>query len=115
MKIDGFEITRVSELDRLPIKNHLPAELQKRLKTEKQWLDEGFLIKDDAVRYKMHPSVLAKKTVCYYLDNDVIFTAKNEVSECCRTCAVKSGRFCMVAGDFVLDTNYCSEWQSKSR
>lgn len=71
MKIDGIEIIRLSEWDGLPIKNKLPEALKTRLKTEEQWFDDGFVLKEDVVSYEMHPSVLSKKTCLYYLDTDV--------------------------------------------
>mgnify|MGYP003291098709 CR=1 FL=1 len=71
MKIDNVIIVCSSEWDGLPIKSKLPEELKTRLKTENQWLEEGFVIKPDATFYEMHPSALSKKTVFYFLDKDV--------------------------------------------
>lgn len=71
MKIDNMIVCCASEWDGLPIKNKLPEELKARLKTEEQWFDNGYVLKENAAPYEMHPSVLAKRTCVYYLDTDV--------------------------------------------
>lgn len=112
MKIDNNIITCFSEWDGLPIKNKLPEELKCRLKTEIQWIEEGFVVKSTSMVYEMHPSVMAKRTFKYYLDKDVEpITADNNFKSCL-TCGIRSGRFCEVAGDWVGLKNCCSEWTS---
>ncbi|MBR3603823.1 MAG: hypothetical protein IKL48_03980 [Elusimicrobiaceae bacterium] len=71
MKIDNVIICCASEWDGLPIKSKLPDALKARLKTEEQWFDDGYVLKENAVSYEMHPAVLSKKTCAYYLDIDV--------------------------------------------
>ena len=110
MKIDGIEVIRFAESDGLPIKNHLPSELKERMKTQNQWLEDGCVLKENAVPYEMHPSCLSKKTCVYYLDTDVEKITAENTPKCCRTCEISKGRFCVVAGDFVSATHCCSEW-----
>ena len=66
MNIKGIKVTRFSEYDGLLIKNKLPEELRERLKTRKQWMQEGCLVKEDAEGYEMHARVPAKKTFMYF-------------------------------------------------
>lgn len=110
MKIDGVEIYRFSDWDGLPIKNHLPAELKERLKTQNQWLEDGYVLKKGAKKYEMHPSVMAKRTSIYYLDSDVEEARGSNAPKNCLTCTIRRGRFCMIAGDYVGAKNCCSEW-----
>ena len=110
MKIDGIEVIYFSDWDGLPVKNHLPEELRARMKTENQWLEEGFVPRPNAPKFEMHPSSLAKKTCVYYLNTDVqkanlVSTPKN-----CMTCNIRTGRYCVVAGGYVGARNCCSEW-----
>ena len=57
--------------DELPIKNHLPADLGASFRTLNQWLNRGFAPKADAVEYRMHPSVMARRTYIYFYESDV--------------------------------------------
>ena len=110
MKIDGITVGYLSDKDGLPVKNRLPIELKERMKTQNQWLEEGFCIKEGATRYEMHPNCLSYKTFDYILDKDVEKLTEDNMPKCCRTCAISDGRFCAVAGDYVSATHYCSEW-----
>lgn len=110
MKIDGIEITYFSDWDGLPVKNHLPAELRERLKTKNQWLEVGFVVKENAVKYEMHPSSLAKKLFIYYLDSDTERLSAEVPPKNCMTCGRRNGRFCNVAGGFISSQDCCSEW-----
>ena len=44
-EIGGVKIDVFSDYDGLPVKSQLPEELKERLKTEKQWLWEGYVVK----------------------------------------------------------------------
>lgn len=112
MTIDGVEVIRFADCDGMPIKNHLPIEIRDRMKTELQWLEEGFLVKPDATRYEMHASCMSKKTFIYYLDKDVEQITSENTPECCATCAIREGKYCAVAGDYVSSKYRCSEWMS---
>lgn len=57
--------------DFIPIKNHLPVDLEAKLKTKVQWNQQGFKIKPDAKPYKLHPSVMARKTHDYFYAEDI--------------------------------------------
>lgn len=115
MTIDGFEITRFSEYDELPIKNHLPPELRDRMKTERQWLDAGFLLKPEATKYEMHPAVLSKRTFIYYLDSDVEeMTMDNAPDHKCITCSYRPKKFCLLQEAYVSPLGSCHEWCSNS-
>lgn len=110
MQIDGVTVTYLSEWDGLPVKNHLPAELQDRLKTENQWLEAGYVLKAGARKYELHPSALAKRLCAYYLDVDVEPVAPASDPQSCMTCQRRAGRHCVVAGGFVGANQRCSEW-----
>lgn len=114
MQIDGVIATYLSEWDGLPVKNHLPAELQDRLKTENQWLEAGFVLKEGAQKYELHPSALAKRLCAYYLDVDVEPMAAASAHQNCMTCQIRSGRWCVVAGGFVGANQRCSEWTPRN-
>ncbi len=110
MNIDGYEVKK-SELSDIgiPVKNHLPEELKERLKTEKQWLDEGKSIKEGAECFEMHSSMRSFKTYKYFLENDV--ESVNEEKELCINCSLRNKRkFCLVMGDRVSSDGHCSEW-----
>lgn len=111
MQIDGVVVTYFSDWDGLPVKNHLPAELKERMKTENQWLEAGYLLKAGATKYEMHPSVLSKRLCTYYLDLDVEMVTGANAPRSCLTCQLREGRYCVVAGDFVGAKNCCSEWE----
>lgn len=113
MQIDGVTVTYLSEWDGLPVKNHLPAELQSRLKTKSQWLEAGCVLKDGARKYELHPSAMAKRLCTYYLDVDVEPVMPGSAPQSCLTCQLRSGRYCVVAGDFVGANQRCSEWTSR--
>lgn len=72
MKIEGMEVTYLSSYDGLPVKNHLPAELRDRFKTENQWLESGYRLAADVVGIEMHPSAMSKRLYTYYLDTQVV-------------------------------------------
>lgn len=112
MTIDGIKVNCFADVDGIPIKNHLPLELRERLKTENQWLEDGYIVKATAVPYDMHPSVLSKRTFTYYLDEDVEVIAPENAPRNCLTCSIQKGRFCAVAGDYVSSKHCCSEWTS---
>lgn len=114
MQIDGVPVTYLSGWDSLPVKNHLPAELQNRLKTEKQWLEAGYVLKEGARKYELHPSALAKRLCAYYLDADVAPVTPGSTSQSCMTCQLRDGRYCVVAGGFVGANQRCSEWTPKN-
>lgn len=66
----GWNVTANAE-DGLPIKNHLPAELGASFRTLNQWLNRGFAPKAGATEYKMHPSIMARRTYVYFHESDV--------------------------------------------
>lgn len=110
MQIDGISVTRFSDFDGLPIKNHLPESLRERMKTENQWLESGYFLKPGATKYEMHPSVLSKRLCSYYLDTDVEKPDPANVPKNCMTCRIRDGRYCCVAGDYISAKHCCSEW-----
>lgn len=110
MQIDGITVVRFSDWDGLPIKNHLPVELQERMKTANQWMMDGYILKPGATPYEMHPSVLAKKTCVYYLDSDAERVDQENDPKNCSTCSYRKNRWCDIAGDYVKATGRCSEW-----
>lgn len=110
MMIDGMRITIRSEWDGKPYKNHLPCGLKERMKTENQWLEAGFLLKSGATGYEMHPHAMTKKLFTYYIDTDVVEFSEKTASRNCLTCKIRTGRFCVFAGDYVSANNCCSEW-----
>lgn len=109
MTIDGIEIIYLSNYDGRPIKNHLPEELKKRLWTENQWLEKGFIVKEGMKGYEMHSNMMGKKLFTYFLDNQV--EKINEDEEICATCRIRENRYCIVMGDYINMTGHCSEWQ----
>lgn len=109
MKIDGIEITYLSEYDGKPVKNHLPAELKERLWTKNQWLEKGYIVKEGMAGYEMHSNMMGKKLFTYFLDNQV--EKIDDKEELCATCRIRENRFCVVMGDYVSMTGHCSEWQ----
>lgn len=113
MKIKGIKVERFSEYDGLPIKNKLPEELRERLKTRKQWMEEGYRVKEDAEGYEMHASVPAKKSFMYFLDDDVTKMTPDNMPENCSTCSLRSKGYCIVMADFVGAEGRCSEWNPK--
>lgn len=52
-KILNYDIDLVSKYG-LCYKNKLPEELKKRLYTQKQWLEKGYILKDNVTGYLMH-------------------------------------------------------------
>lgn len=66
----GRDVTANAE-DGLPIKNHLPAELGASFRTLNQWLNRGFAPKAGATEYKMHPSIMARRTYTYFHESEV--------------------------------------------
>ena len=108
MKIDGIEITYLSDYDGKPVKNQLPAELKNRLKTENQWMDQGYSVKENEQGYEMHSNMMSKKLFTYYLDKQVEKIDEDE--EICATCKLHSERFCVVMGDYIRLNGHCSEW-----
>ncbi len=104
---------RVSEYDGKPIKNKLPEELKSKFLTEKQWIDEGKQIKEDAEYIEMHPNAMNKKLCKYYFVDDVEpLSSDKEICANCSLRYVESGR-CPVAGQFVSGTGHCSEWEKR--
>jgi hypothetical protein len=61
----------LSEYDNKPVKSRLNSELKEKFLTEKQWLEKGFKLKENAFIYEMHPSSLNKKLCAYYYVDDV--------------------------------------------
>lgn len=110
MQIDGVDVTFLSGWDGKPIKNKLPGGLKDRLKTENQWLESGFLLRDGAIGYEMHSNAISKKLFTYYMDYDVEEITENNVPRNCLTCKIRTGRFCVIAGDYVGANTGCSEW-----
>lgn len=108
MKIEGIEITCLSEYDGKPVKNHLPEVLKNRFMTENQWLEQGYSIKKNEQGYEMHSNMMGKKLFTYYLDNQVEKISEDE--EVCATCKLRSNRYCMVMNDYVKMNGHCSEW-----
>lgn len=111
MKIEGFEITYLSSYDGLPVKNHLPAELKDRFKTENQWLESGYNLVVGAVGREMYPNAINKKLCVYYLDSQVLhYSEFDKDSRICATCRIREDRYCPVAGEYVSMKHSCSEW-----
>ena len=115
LQIEGYDITRLSDYDGLPIKNKLPIELREKFKTKNQWLEEGMQVKEDAKFYEMHPNAMNKKLCEYFLDTEVKPLDGNlEICANCRFRRLDEGR-CPVAGDFVSLRGHCSEWDKKQK
>jgi len=113
MKIKGIKVERFSDYDGLPIKNKLPGELKEKLKTRKQWLEEGYLVKPEAKGYEMHARVPAKITFVYYLDDAVEKITEENMPQNCSTCKLRRRRYCIVMADFVSAEGRCSEWDPR--
>jgi hypothetical protein len=79
IEIEGYAVTRLSELDQLPIKNKLPEELKEKLLTRKQWQDVGYDLKEDAEGYELHPNCMAKRTSTYYFEDQVEPMKKRDI------------------------------------
>jgi len=110
MLIDGVKVKYVSNWDGKPIKNKLPTELRERMRTKNQWLEAGFLLKPNATGHEMHSNSMGKKLFTYYIDSDVESITADNAPENCITCKMRTGRFCIVAGDYVSANNRCSEY-----
>lgn len=101
-----------SMYDGKPIKNKLPEELKSRFLTEKQWIDEGKQIKENAKFVEMHPNSMNKKLCKYYFDEEVEPLSAD--AKICANCSLRTSEYgrCPVAGSFVSGVGYCSEWVS---
>lgn len=110
MQIDGVNVTSLSNWDGKPIKNKLPAELKTRMKTENQWLEAGYLVKAGATGYEMHSNAMGKQLFTYYIDSEVEEITDSNAPKNCMTCGIRTGRFCVFAGDYVSAKTCCSEW-----
>ena len=115
MKIDGIEIPDYCIMsDGYPRKNILPEQLQYRLLTKKQWLEDGYMVLPNATPYKMHSSGHPSSSVYeYYLDSDVW---EIEVCEICHFCAYFSSRSkCRLSDEFVEHDDHCDRWGNSAR
>lgn len=83
-------------------------------RTENQWIEDGFQIKEGVAGHRMYATRIAArnqgKTFVYYLPEEVEPLKNEKVQECCGSCSVREGRYCMVAGDYVRMNGHCSEW-----
>lgn len=112
-KILDYDIELLSEYG-LCYKNKLPMELRERLFTRKQWLEKGYVLKENAKEYPMHSQMNYKNRVVYYLDEDVQKMSSCNVVKNCLTCFYRDERsYCEIAGDYVGEINRCSEWVNK--
>ena len=100
----------LSEYDNKIVKNHLPEEIKNRFLTKKQWLEKGFIPKENAKAIEMHPSWMSKILCEYYLDSDVESVPKS--LECCSTCMYYKNRFCKVNLYHVSADSRCSEYDN---
>lgn len=108
-----FDEKEISEYG-LPYKNKLPKEVRDRLFTRKQWLEKGYVLKEEAKGYPMHSQKNYKNRVVYYLDYDVIPIHMDNTPQNCLTCLYRESRgYCVVAGNFVGEINSCLEWVNK--
>ena len=80
------------------------------MKTEKQWLLEGLIPKAGAEGHEMHAAVMYKQVCRYYLDTEVEPINPENAPKNCMGCAIREGKRCVVAGDYVSSKNCCSEW-----
>lgn len=111
MNIEGFEVTYLSSYDGLPVKNHLPAEIKDRFKTENQWLENGYQLVAGVVGIEMHPSAMSKRLYTYYIDSQVLhYSEFDKDSQICATCRMRENRYCPFAGEYVSMKHSCSEW-----
>lgn len=99
----------LSEYDGKPIKTRLPEELKERLKTKNQWLESGFTVIPGATPYELHPALLNKKLCTYYFDTEVQKLPAS--TNCCSNCRTYNHRYCVIAGEYVSPTHYCSEYE----
>lgn len=104
-----------SEYDGKIVKNHLPEEIKKKFYTKNQWLEKGFIPKENAIGYEMHPTRMNKKLCCYYLDSDV--EAVSDSLEICAACRWygqgdygKHNRYCIIFGGYPGANHHCSEF-----
>lgn len=113
METDGiYKMLNVrrSDYDGKPIKNKLPDEIRYRFKTEKQWIDEGKQLRENARYIEMHPNAMNKKLCKYYLDEEVeTLSLDKKICANCKLRRAEAGR-CVVMGTFVSGTSHCSEW-----
>lgn len=135
-KKEGFEVDRLidaiktnkditslqclSEYDGKIVKNHLPKEIKEKFYTKNQWLEKGYMLKEDAVAYEMHPTQMNKKLCCYYLDSDV-----KPIPDSLESCAVcnwygqgeygKHNRYCIIFGGYPSINHHCSEFDKKKQ
>lgn len=79
----GREVTANAE-DGFPVKNHLPADLGASFRTLNQWLNRGFAPKEGAIEYRMHPSIMARRTYAYFHESDVVDDLGRSPSESVR-------------------------------
>lgn len=108
MTINGVEVTCFSEFDGKPIKNKLPEKIKNKMKTEKQWREEGFRVIQDEKGYEMHPTEYQKKLYTYFFYMQV--EDLGEVDLVCETCHLRQGKFCPVIKDYIDFDEICSEW-----
>lgn len=101
----------LSEYDGKIVKTRLPENLKLRFLTKNQWLEKGFVPKENAVIYEMHPASLNKKTCNYYFDEDIEPCSKE--LKCCATCKTYKNKYCVIAGEYVSVNSKCSEYESK--
>lgn len=80
-------------------------------RTRRQWEEIGYIVKEGEKGHEMHASMMSNKTFVYYLPEEVEPMTGKE--ECCATCDIREGRFCVVAGDYVSSSHHCSEWSPK--
>ena len=91
--IAGCEITCLSKFDGLPIKNQLPEELQKRLRTEIDWLTAEQMCPAEGEKpFEMHPTASWKKCYRYYLDSQMVKAKKHKPWACTEKRGRKDGR-----------------------
>lgn len=112
MTIDGYLVTVFSE-DGFPIKNALPEALQERLKTENQWIYDGYIIKNNANKYKMYAGgiVSSNHLYDYYLDDDVQEFTKFSMPKFCLTCNYQGDANCRIRQN--CSKRYCNRYVSR--
>lgn len=107
--IDLLNVRR-SDFDGKPIKNKLPQEIKELFKTEKQWLEEGMQLKEDACFVEMHPNATSNRVCKYYTEDEVeLMDSSVEICANCGFQHLENGR-CLIMGDFVSVNGHCSEW-----
>ena len=115
-EIGGVKIDVFSDYDGLPVKSQLPEELKERLKTEKQWLWEGYVVKPEEKErgYSIHPTMLNKKLCIYYFEDQVSNIQEGANIKNCSTCNWPSkNHYCICAGGRVSPDGRCSEWEKR--